>query len=318
MKSFVLSLSNGAQVSGIVSPAPSTVTTSPYRPLIVGLHGGTYTSSYFNAGTATSVVRVAEQLGIPFIAIDRPGYQSSTALPPISEGQNFLREEGKYLHKHILPEIWKEYGPETGANTIVILAHSLGAAGTIVAAALHATADQPEYPLGGLIMSGWGTVHARPQEQAAEMIKNLTVNGRINWPLEHKDVPMFGVDPGERALRVSPEILAMTAELDHSMSAGEITDATFTWLDYWLDYAKGVKVPIMYGMGEHDALWKTTKDNVEAFAQSFTSSPRVERGVVLEAPHCIELSYWGPGWTLRCLGFSIECACAEGVKMAKA
>ncbi|ETI26421.1 hypothetical protein G647_03198 [Cladophialophora carrionii CBS 160.54] len=317
MESFTLSLTNEAQVSGLLSIPSRTSTTPYYRPLIVGLHGGTYFSSYFANETASSALRIAASLGVPFISVDRPGYKDSTALPTLPAGSTFLQEEGKYLHQHILPAIWQAYGAASEATTVVILAHSLGAPGAIVAAALHAREQQQHtYPCGGLIMSGWGTVHARPREAAKHMMDTLTVNGRINWPLEHKDAPMFGATPEELALRVSPDVLALTSQLDHSMSRGEIEDGTFTWLDYWLDYAKDVQWPIMYGMAQHDALWKTTRENVEDFARAFTSSQRVERGVVLEAPHCMELSYWGPGWIARCIGFAIECAAAEGVKRA--
>ncbi|KIW65036.1 hypothetical protein PV04_07323 [Phialophora macrospora] len=316
MKSFTLSLSNGAQVSGSLSIPSRTSATPYYRPLIVGLHGGTYFSSYFATDTANSALTIAASLGVPFISVDRPGYKDSTALPSVPVGSTFLQEEGKYLHQYILPAIWQQYGATSEATAIVVHAHSLGSPGAIVAAALYAREDQNSYPCGGLIMSGWGTVHARPRDAAEHMMDTMTVKGRINWPLEHKDAPMFGATPEELALRVSQDVLALTARLDHSMSRGELEDGTLTWLDYWLDYAQDVKWPIMYGMAEHDALWKTTKENVEDFARAFTSSPRVERGVVLEAPHCMELSYWGPGWIARCVGFAIECAAAEGVKRA--
>ncbi|KIW92258.1 uncharacterized protein Z519_07242 [Cladophialophora bantiana CBS 173.52] len=310
MKPFTLSLSNGAQLSGIVSVSPRISTTPHYQPLIVGIHGGTYFSKYFDAGTTNSAVRLAETLGVPFVSIDRPGYKDSTALPPVPEGSTFLQEEGKYLHGYVLPKIWQEFGASSGATTVVLLAHSLGSPSSIVASALHAKETQPQYPYGGLILSGWGTVHGRPSESARHIVENGVVDGRITWPLEMKDGPMFG-DP--KLGRVSPEILGMGAELNTSMSLGEFEDGSFHWMEYWLTYAKEVKVPIMYGMGEHDALWKATKETVQDFAREFTGSPRVESGVVLGAPHCVELSYWGPGWVARCLGFAAECAAAEGV-----
>ena len=317
MTAFNLSLSNGAQLSGLLLIPDRASNTPHYRPLIVCLHGGTYTSSYFNAGKATSALKIAETSGVPLIAVDRPGYKNSTALPLIPEGTTFLQEEGKHLHRYILPKIWQEYGISSDATTIVVLAHSLGSPSAIIAAALHAREVQPNYPLGGLIMSGWGTVNTRPSSAPRHMIDTMTVNGRINWPLEHKDAPMFGADPEGRSLRVAPEILNMTAQLDHSLSRGELEDGTFYWLDYWHDYARDVKVPVMYGMGEHDGLWKATKENVEDFARAFTSSQRIERGVVLEAPHCMELSRFGRGWITRFVGFAVECAAAEGVQKAE-
>ncbi|KAJ9615364.1 hypothetical protein H2200_001439 [Cladophialophora chaetospira] len=315
MKSFSLSLANEAEVSGISSISPQS--SSPhYRPLVVALHGGTYSSSYFAAGGASSALHIAEALGVPFIAIDRPGYRDSTALPPITDTSTFLQEEGIHLHRLILPAIWSEYGSTSKATTIVVLTHSLGSPGAIIAAALHAGESGPSYPYGGLIMSGWGIVQSRSNEAIRQQIDTLTVNGRINWPLEHKDAPMFGATPEALALRVSPEILSLTAELDNSMSRGEIEDGTFTWPGYWRGYAEEVKVPIMYSMAEHDGLWNTTAEHVEDFASAFTNSKRVERGIVAEAPHCMELSYWGPAWIARSLGFAMECAAAADVQFA--
>ncbi|KAH0842188.1 hypothetical protein AYO21_00187 [Fonsecaea monophora] len=315
MKPFTLSLTNGAQLSGILAVPTRASKTADYQPLVVAIHGGTYFSKYFDAGTATSATRLAESLGVPFVAIDRPGYKESTGLPPVPDGSTFLQEEGKYLHHHVLPKVWQEFGLSSGATAVVILAHSLGSPGSIVASALHANDPQSQYPLGGLIMSGWGTEHGRPRESARHIIENGVVDGRIFWPLEVKDGPMFG-DP--KLGRAPPEILEMGSDLNTSMSLGEFEDGTFHWADYWADYAKEVKVPIMYGMGEHDALWKASRVTVQDFARHFTGSPRVESGIVLGAPHCIELSYWGRGWMTRCLGFAQECAAAEGVSRRQA
>ncbi|HXC76114.1 MAG TPA: hypothetical protein VNU19_03595, partial [Candidatus Acidoferrum sp.] len=52
-------------------------------PLLVALHGGTYTSEYFNvAGSpAGSFVEVANRNGFSVVTIDRPGYGTSGHLP---------------------------------------------------------------------------------------------------------------------------------------------------------------------------------------------------------------------------------------------
>src|SRR5579862_8517879 len=46
-------------------------------PLVVALPGGTYTSVYFDV-PGQSLLETAEALGIPVIAVDRPGYLGST------------------------------------------------------------------------------------------------------------------------------------------------------------------------------------------------------------------------------------------------
>ncbi len=46
-------------------------------PLIVALHGGTYTSAYFDLPRFSLIDR-AVVLGMPIIALDRPGYGDTT------------------------------------------------------------------------------------------------------------------------------------------------------------------------------------------------------------------------------------------------
>src|ERR1700761_3163207 len=46
-------------------------------PLVVALPGGTYTSAYFDI-PGQSLLDVAETVGVPVIAVDRPGYRGSS------------------------------------------------------------------------------------------------------------------------------------------------------------------------------------------------------------------------------------------------
>lgn len=113
-------------------------------PLIVALHGGSYSADYYNATLVNSAPPYSTFLGVPFIAINRPGYKDSTALPDaLPEGRTFLQVEGRYFHNEILPAVWKAYAADYGVISIVVLAHSLSAPMTIVAAALNATETTP-------------------------------------------------------------------------------------------------------------------------------------------------------------------------------
>ena len=49
-------------------------------PLVVAIHGGTYTSAYFDV-PGCSLFDTAAANGIPVIAPDRPGYGDSLSLP---------------------------------------------------------------------------------------------------------------------------------------------------------------------------------------------------------------------------------------------
>jgi pimeloyl-ACP methyl ester carboxylesterase len=318
MDSFNIQLTGDAQLSGVHNLARlKHVKPSAHRPLVVAIHGGSYSSSYFSAssGTTKSSLQIAEVLNVPFIAIDRPGYRNSTAISKITEGSTFLREEGIHLHTKVLPALWQEFGLNTGAATIVLLSHSLGTPAAVIAAALHvrdAKMHSPSYSLGGLIISGWGVDHARPVSEQASLIQSWAKGDKISWPLDFKDQPMFGSDAA-RDLRVDPEILAMKAELDHEMSLAEFQDAALNPEDCWAPYARDVAVPLLYGLAGEDKLWKASNEGVAKFVNVFEKSPRIESSIVLEAPHCMELSHFGAGWMARCVGFAMECAVAAGV-----
>ncbi|KAL8856714.1 MAG: hypothetical protein Q9178_006671 [Gyalolechia marmorata] len=139
MEYFSLQLANSAVVTGLRTPAASEPPPKG-TPLIVGLHGGSYSAEYYNATPTYSASPYSAFLRVPFVAINRPGYKDSTALPDtLPEGSTFFQEEGRYLHNEILPAIWEAYAAGYGVSSIVILAHSLAVPMTIVAAALHAT-----------------------------------------------------------------------------------------------------------------------------------------------------------------------------------
>ena len=63
-----------------------------------------------------------------------------------------------------------------------------------------------------------------------------------------------------------------------------------------------------------DFVLTVSEQHVRDFAAAFTKSPRVESGIVLGAPHCIELSRFGQGWYARAFGFALECAVARDLE----
>ncbi|OQV03655.1 hypothetical protein CLAIMM_08672 [Cladophialophora immunda] len=311
MKPFLLTLSNDAQLSGIYSVPGKTPTTPRYRPLIVALHGGTYSSQYFDAHPEHSVGTISETTGVPFVAIDRPGYRESSSLPTVPNGSTFAQEEGKYLHDYILPKIWAEYGLSTGASSMVVMGHSLGCSPCVVAAALHSQEADPQYPWAGVILSGRGIVSAFPQSKGEEQLARGRQLGYVEFPPGAKDFLMFG-DP---ALGLaSAEIRRISEEITHRAPFGEFEDRRLHWDHYWKGYAKQVKIPVVTAIGGRDSLFHASQQDIEEFARAFSNSPKVEAVLVANAPHCLELSYWGPAWLLRCFGFAIECATSAALQ----
>lgn len=149
-------LSNGGTLAGIHALPPRSASSLNRRPLVVGLHGSTYDCRYFDADASHTAYITSSAFGVSFISIDRPGYDGTTSFMH-AEGSSFPKETGAYLHRHILPALWLEYGLPNGCNCVILLCHSLGAMGGIVTAAMHAQeSSNPLYPLGGVIVSGIG------------------------------------------------------------------------------------------------------------------------------------------------------------------
>ncbi|KAL8789274.1 MAG: hypothetical protein Q9213_001197, partial [Squamulea squamosa] len=264
MDSFSLTLASNAIITGLRTPAGQEPPPKD-TPLIIALHGGSYSADYYNATPTYSALPYSNFLRVPFIALNRPGYKDSTDLPdPVPDGSTFLQEEGRYLHNEILPAVWKAYAGDYGVSSIVILAHSLSVPMTIVAAALNATtsslspgeqaSDQepkPQqdtlnerdsdgkeesangktkaYPLAGIILSGFGTTPNAPSVARVSTLVDLNAP-RVTYPPSLKDeLMLFPPSAGY----TDPEIYEKTESLNTSAGKGELADMIGHWPAYW-------------------------------------------------------------------------------------
>ncbi|OTB12356.1 hypothetical protein K445DRAFT_321088 [Daldinia sp. EC12] len=304
MEPFVIPLSNSSKIAGIHSLPPPSASDLKFRPLVVGLHGGTYDCHYFDPDNKHSASRLSHALGVPFVSIDRPCYGGSSTLLPIPEGSTFDEQTGRWLHQFILPALWSTFGVPNDCNAIVILGHSLGAMGTIISAALHAQDKKPLYPLAGIIVSGISGRHltlSNDQDSVADAPPASPPEDLVLTP-EIKDSLMFR--PGT----VDPSVLELTERLNQPCPSAEVQSLApwlLTWRERW---AAHVTVPVMYCLPELDCFFEATEDHLQECAAAFSKSTRVDTSLVKGAPHCMELSYWSQGWYARCFGFAIECA----------
>jgi pimeloyl-ACP methyl ester carboxylesterase len=129
------------------------ISRSIQKPSIVSLHGGTYDAEYFDASSEYSITRVTDPLGIPVIALSRPGYGTGMTLD-FEVNETYAERQGKYINSTILPALWKEYGELSGASALVLLAHSFSAMMATATAGSYTGTEG--YPLAGLITSGTG------------------------------------------------------------------------------------------------------------------------------------------------------------------
>lgn len=305
MQPFTLDLPNNATVAGIHS-IPTASPPLRYRPLIVALHGGTYDCHYFDATPTYTASITSAAFGIPFISVDRPCYGGTTSFLPLPPGSTFNEETGLWLHKYILPAVWREFGLPNRCNCVVLFCHSFGSMGGIVAAALHAEDANSSYPLGGLIISGLGDKQSANMKDAPPMLPNAGPE-HVLFPLAVKDSVMF------RPATVDPDILNQSERLNAASPAVEMYELK-GWLGSWKSWAAKVKSAVMFALVEDDVFFEATEEEVRGILEAFTQSERVDGSLVRGAPHCMELSYWAQGWYARCFGFAMECSAGVGVR----
>ncbi|KAE8337108.1 hypothetical protein BDV24DRAFT_177975 [Aspergillus arachidicola] len=302
MQPFQLILSNGGTVAGVHCIPPLSTSRDNHRPLIVALHGGCYDHQYFDATPKYSASRASNAFGVPFVSIDRPSYGGTSSILPIPEGSDFYQETGRWLHQYILPKLWSEFGIPNQCTCVVLLSHSLGVMGGIVAAALHAQDDAPLYPLGGLIASGMGNTQSNFMTSAPPSFVPVDDDHTL-FPADKKDAIMF--KPGS----MDPEVLTHCERLNAVSPLPEVIQFPTAWLPVWKEkWAPLVKTSVMFCLVEDDPFFVANKEEIGICVQSFRDSVRVDGSLVRAAPHCMELSYWSEGWYARCFGFAMECS----------
>ncbi|NMO03672.1 alpha/beta hydrolase [Gordonia sp. TBRC 11910] len=257
-------------------------------PLLVTLHGGTYTSGYYDvAGSpAGSFNEVATRNGFAVLAVDRPGYGGSSVLP---EQTNTFARQAEILDVAIGKAL-ADHGP----GDVVLVAHSIG--GMI---ALEIAARRPAWRLVGVSATGMG---ARiPAGGASEQLGGLGLSGIVELPAEQREAIMFG-PPGT----YSPEALIAARNSYAPTPFIELTEAPRWARERLAAVAAQVAVPVHNALAEHDALWDTTPEALAAFADAFAGRATVE--LVPGVGHSIDHHLRSTETHLRQLAFALSCS----------
>lgn len=257
-------------------------------PLVVALPGGTYTSVYFDV-PGQSLLDCAETLGIPVIAVDRPGYLGSTSVPVEAGGSIILRNAE--VLDHLIGELWDSYG--ASAPGVVIIGHSIGGAVTTAIAARH-----PPWPLLGIAMSGCLVRVAAGSGSAWAALPDLEF---VELPGPVKDFVMYGPDWTHAAAMPEAGHAA-----DAPVPKAELLDITGGWVERMPSVAAEVRVPVHTRQGEFDKLWMTDDAQVAEFKSAFANAPWVDSRLVPNAGHCIDFHLAGRALQLEQLAFALE------------
>ena len=257
-------------------------------PLVVAIHGGSYTSAYFDVAGHSLLERAASN-HIPIIALDRPGYGST---PILAEDEAGIWGQARYLTQ-ALKKAWTEFG--AGTRGMVLIGHSIGGA---IAAAI---ASEPDgLPLLGLAVSGVG-LHTPTGH--GPMWNALPKQPHADLPAEVKDKFMFGPDGS-----FDPESQASSHQADAPAVRAELIDIVGSWNEQVLDVLGKINVPVHYRQADGDHLWIVSEDEVQGFARALMQSPRVDADLMRGSGHCMDFHTVGRALHLQQLGFALQCA----------
>lgn len=288
MNRITLHCADGARfVTGKFSPASAAPTADEY-PLVVAIHGGTYTADYFDIEGCSLMAR-AKSLGLPVFSVNRPGYKDSL---PLEQTDGSIPSNAEILND-ALSDLWARYG--AGSRGIFLIGHSIGGAITICMAAL-----KKSWPLLGISISGVGL---REPEHVLEQWRSIPPIPVIDIPGEAKDQLMYG--PAETFSRAAQQAAHQS---DYSMPRQELLDIAFGWSEIFSESAPRVDVPVHYRQPEFDNLWVVDEAEVQGFGRKFTKSPMVDARILRGAGHCIDFHKLGPAFQIEQLAFGLACS----------
>ena len=257
-------------------------------PLVIALHGGGYTSAYFDV-PGHSLLDEAARLGVRAIALDRPNYGDSDALP---NDETTFRRNASVLDTAIA-HVWKDYAAHH--DGVVLVGHSIGGA-----ICVHLAGRQPAWPLLGIAISG---IH----DAAPDKVRGA-------WAAMPEGVPVELTDEQRRMFFYGPDwtiesdIVARATVSAAAIPLAELLEVVGRWTDEAASLAADVRVPVQYIAFEFERLWCIDNASVRAFAGCFTGAPEVRCELMTGIGHDADHHRNGRAFQLRQLSFALDCA----------
>ncbi len=281
-RSISISVEN-VKLSGLFLPA----TNGQPRALLVAVHGGTYSSKYFDTAPSR-LLDFCASLGYSILALDRPGYGTATSVP---QDQLSFDDQVPILQQ-ALAEIWEGYGQQSAG--MFLIGHSIGGMISLLLAA-----ENPHERLLGLNMTGSGAIYQTRTSAAFAMLMNDDPTVVMDQSI--KVAVMYGPP------WTYPEELAeLDPERDVPCPMPEFREAQ-KWGARLPQVAANVRVPVQFIVPEYDGIWRGDPEALSHVAEMFTAAPFVDVGMQRMMGHSAELHTLARAFYMKILAFVEEC-----------
>ncbi|MEO6891710.1 MAG: alpha/beta fold hydrolase [Ktedonobacteraceae bacterium] len=271
------------KLSGRFLPA----TNGQPRALLVAIHGGTYTSKYFDT-PSSSLLDFCASSGYSILALDRPGYGTATSVPV-----DQLSFEGQIpVLQQALEVIWHDYGQQSAG--MFLIGHSIGGMISLLLAT-----EKPHERLIGMNMTGAGALY---NEQTKAAFASLVSDApTVMMDIAIKIRAMYGP-----AWSYPEEQAQYDPERDVPTAAIELAEAQ-TWGARLPQIAAKVRVPVQFMVPEYDHIWRGELEALSHVAEMFSAAPFVDVGIQRMAGHSVELHTLARAFYMKILSFVEEC-----------
>jgi pimeloyl-ACP methyl ester carboxylesterase len=274
---------DGLRVAGIIAELDVSG-----GPLIVALHGGSYTSTYFDVPGHSLLTRAASN-GIRVIALDRPCYGRSDAL----SADNVTFEHSAKALDAAITRLWDDYG--THHTGVVLVGHSIGGAISI-----HIASQAPDWPLLGIAVSG---IHDVTPEQVRNAWDAMPAEQPVEFTPEQRRMFFYGAE-----WTTESDIVSRADTSAAPIPLAELLEAVGRWPDQAAELAAKVTVPVQYLAVEFERLWCIDAASVRSFAGYFTAAPLVVSELMAGIGHNADHHRNSQAFHLRQLAFALDCA----------
>jgi len=276
-------------VSGRVLPPQRNLTTDKC-PLIVAVHGGGFTSQYFDI-PGCSLFGRAEALGYGVVALDRLGHGNSRAA---GNDVQSLDANAEFISKAI-DRLWPRFQDECAG--VVLIGHSIGTALVVMVAA-----RPHSWPLAGVAVSGAGLT---PNPALNGYFAQFPADAWIEVAAEEKDRLMFG-QPGTFESGIE--------ELVHSayapIATRELLEINTVWPQNARALLKSLEVPVHYRLADQEVLWISNSHEIEQLSDLVYGVEGSSAAIVTDTGHCIDFHKVGPQFQDEQLDFAQEAVSA--------